>query len=121
MGMNLGEEELHVLLPVLHRGEGDLLEGGLHALSILSARSHVLDLRVLRQELLHRGLLHLSLLLPIHLVPHQDEGEFFGLLGRALVEELSDPALDVVEGLVHRQITRLLVISYTSTQQSAPL
>lgn len=121
MGMNLGEEELHVLLPVLHRGQRDLLEGRLHALPVLGTGGHVLDFRVLRQELLHRGLLDFPLLLPIDLVAHQNEGEFFGLLGRPLVEELSDPALDVVEGLVRRLSTRLLVMSYTSTQQSAPL
>jgi hypothetical protein len=59
--------------------------------------------------------------LTIDFIAHQNEGEFFWFFRSALIEELSYPALDVVEGLVHPVITRLLVMSYTSTQQSAPL
>ena len=81
----------------------------------------MLNLGVLRQKLLDRGLFNFPLVLTVYLVTHQNEGEFFWFLGSALVEELSYPALDIVEGLVHLVITRLLVISYTSTQQSAPL
>ena len=81
----------------------------------------MLNFGVLVQELLNGGLFNFPLILTVHLVAHQNEWEFFWLLGSTLVKELRYPALDVVEGLAHPVITRLLVISYTSTQQSAPL
>lgn len=102
---------LHLLLLVLDRGERDLLESGLHALAVLGRRGQVLDLGVFGEELLHRRVLDLALLLAVDLVADQDEGELLGLLGRALVEELGDPGLDVVEGLRGGRGTRLLVMS----------
>ena len=61
---------------------------------------------MLRQELLNSRLLHLALLLPVDLISNQNEGEFLGLLRSALVEELSDPRLDVVEGLHQKTAVR---------------
>lgn len=117
-GRHLHGDE-YVLLPVLHRGQRDLLEGRLHALPVLGTGGHVLDFRVLRQELLHRGLLDFPLLLPIDLVAHQNEGEFFGLLGRPLVEELSDPALDVVEGSLIGDVVHQHAAVCTSVEGAA--
>lgn len=71
----------------------------------------MLDLRVLGQEVLDRRFLDLSLLLAIDLVPDEDEWELLRFLGCALIEELSDPGLDVIEGLPNPILTRLLVIS----------
>lgn len=96
---------------VLNRSQSDLLEGCLHALSVLGTGGQVLDLRVLGQEVLDRRFLDLSLLLAIDLVPDEDEWELLGFLGCALIEELSDPGLDVIEGLPNPILTRLLVIS----------
>ena len=59
----------------------------------------MLDLGVLLQELVDCVLLDITFLLAVDLIAHQDEGELFGFLGRPLVEEFSDPGLDVVEGL----------------------
>jgi hypothetical protein len=58
------------------------------------------DLGVLGEELLHGGVLDLALVLTIDLVADEDEREFLRLLGGALVEELRDPGLDVIEGLL---------------------
>lgn len=66
----------------------------------------MLDLRMLRQELLHRRLLHLPLLLPVDLISNQNEREFLRLLRSTLVEELSDPRLDVIEGLHQKTALR---------------
>lgn len=96
---------------VLNRGKRDLLEGRLHALSILGAGGQVLDLRVLGQEVLDRRFLDLPLLLAIDLVSDEDEWELLGLLGRTLIQELRDPGLDIVEGLPYPILTRLLVMS----------
>lgn len=63
------------------------------------------------QELSHAQYLDLPLLLTIDLVAHQNEGEFFWFLGSSLVEELCDPGLDVVEGLIRSGLTRLFVMS----------
>lgn len=71
----------------------------------------MLDLGVLGQEVLDGRFLDFSLLLAIDLVPDEDEWELLGFLGRALIKELSDPGLDVVEGLPNPIGTRLLVIS----------
>ena len=50
------------------------------------------------QELLDWGLFNFSLVLTIDFIAHQNEGEFFWFFRSALIEELSYPALDVVEG-----------------------
>jgi hypothetical protein len=71
----------------------------------------MLDPWMLRQKFLYRCLLNLPLLFPVDLVAHKDEGKLFWLLGRSLVQELTDPRLDVIEGLTHAMSTRLLVIS----------
>lgn len=71
----------------------------------------MLDLGVLGEELLDGGVLDLALVLAVDLVADEDEGELLGLLGGALVEELGDPGLDVVEGLARGAVTRLLVMS----------
>jgi hypothetical protein len=81
----------------------------------------VLNFGMLGEEFLNRRLFNLPFVLPIDLVANQNEREFLWLFWSSLVEKLSDPALDVVKRLTHSQITRLLVMSYTSTQQSAPL
>ena len=96
---------------VFNRGKRDLLEGRLHALSILGAGGQVLDLRVLGQEVLDRRFLNLSLLLTIDLVSDENEWELLRFFGRTLTEELGDPTLDIVEGLPNPILTRLLVIS----------
>jgi hypothetical protein len=98
-GWNYLSNGIHFLLFILNRGKGDLLEGRLHSLSILSAGSQVLDLRMLGEELLDRWVLHLALLLAVDLVSDQDEGELLRLLRRSLVQEFSDPGLNVVKWL----------------------
>lgn len=71
----------------------------------------MLDPRMLGKELLNGYLLHFPLLFSVDLVAHQDEGELLRLLRRSLVQELTNPRLDVVEGLGPGIGTRLLVIS----------
>ena len=71
----------------------------------------MLDAGVLLEELGHAALVDLPLVLAVNFVADQNEGELLGLLGRALVEELGDPGLDVVEGLGRSEGTLLLVMS----------
>lgn len=78
------------------------------------------DLWMFRQEVLNRGFFNLAFVLAIDLVSDENEGELFRFFGCALIEELSDPGLNVIKGLPKTIVTRLLVISYTKTQQSAP-
>lgn len=63
------------------------------------------------QKLLNTGIFDLSVLLTIDFVSDQDEREFFWFFGRPLVQKLSDPRLDIIEGLNGFSNTRLLVMS----------
>lgn len=80
----------------------------------------MLDFRVFIQKLLNTRFFNFALVFSIDFVADQDERELLRLFGSPLIEKLSDPGLNVIEGLSERVGTRLLVMSYTSTQQSAP-
>jgi hypothetical protein len=71
----------------------------------------MLYLGVVPQKLLNTCLLDFAVLLSIDFVSYQDEREFFRFLGRSLVQKLSDPGFDIVEGLNGFSDTLLLVMS----------
>ena len=98
-GWNCVHSNVHLFLLVLDRGQRNLLKGWFHTLPVFGAGGQVLDFGVAAQEILQAGVFHLTVLFAVDFVAHQDEGEFLGLLGRPLVQELGYPGLDVVEGL----------------------
>jgi hypothetical protein len=63
------------------------------------------------KELLHSVLFDLSVRLFVYFVADEDEREYLRLLWVSLVEELTDPLFDVVEGLSRAAITFFDVMS----------
>lgn len=90
---------LHFFLLILHRSQGNLLEGCLNSLPILCAWSKVLYLWVLCQELLNWRFLNFPFLLSINFVSDQNKGKFLRFLRCSLVQKLADPSLNIFEGL----------------------
>lgn len=80
-------------------------------MSVFSAGGQVLDFRVFIQELLHARFFDFAFVFSIYFIADENEREVLWFLGRTLVEELSYPRLNVVEGLFSTQVTRLFVMS----------